>query len=469
MSPRFVEVLLFIVTTILVGLFSWVYLRDRQHKSWLWLLGWLAIFVHFAAPVLDDWLPWLDSLSGWTNVATLILAGTFFLLSVSDVYARSRRRAAFIVLITGAGLTYLTALALHAPVRWFYVLLLAGSTSVVVVNSARHYGWKHWFVVGTSAVFIPYVGWAMLQALSGNPVHGLRVYLCAFFTTTGILYLRHFRRFTPGVILTSVSFLIWGANFTAAPWLIAHHWAPAPGSAFWEIPKFFVAFGMILTLLENQTEAARASARRYLELFEANLASVYVSTFEGKILDCNSAFLQMYGFSSKEDALATPAPLIYSDAIERDRFLSLLESRGKVVNYECPQRRRDGSEFWILERAIVVREPDGRRAIEGTAIDITERKNAELALKESEERFATIFRQSLVGCVIVSLEGLILNANERFLRLIGRRAEEVIGKTAVELELWRNQLERDEFFNRLRAEGRLQDLEVRFMDSSGKK
>jgi PAS domain S-box-containing protein len=92
-----------------------------------------------------------------------------------------------------------------------------------------------------------------------------------------------------------------------------------------------------------------------------------------------------------------------------------------------------------------------------------------LALKESEERFATIFRQSLVGCVIVSLEGAILNANDQMLRLIGRSAEEVIGKTAVELELWRNQQERDEFFKKLRAEGRIQDLEVKFLDSSGKK
>jgi PAS domain S-box-containing protein len=270
------------------------------------------------------------------------------------------------------------------------------------------------------------------------------------------------------VILTSVTFLIWGAIFPLAPWLIAHQMAPGASSALWHIPKYFVALGMILTLLENQTEAARTNARQYQDLFEGNLAAVYVSTFEGVLLDCNSAFLLMYGFSSKEEALATPAPLMYADAIERDFFLSALETRGQVVNYECRQRRKDGSEFWVLERAIVVTRRGGRRAIEGTAIDISERKQAEMELKESEERFATIFRQSLVGCVIVSLEGVILNANEQMLRLIGRTGEQVIGRTAVELELWRDQGERDQFYQRLRDQGRLQDLEVKFKDSSGK-
>ena len=60
---------------------------------------------------------------------------------------------------------------------------------------------------------------------------------------------------------------------------------------------------MILTLLENQTQVASTVARQYQVLFENNLAAVYVSTPEGKLMNCNSAFLRMYGFQSKEEAL----------------------------------------------------------------------------------------------------------------------------------------------------------------------
>lgn len=469
MSPRFEEVLVFFVTSVLVGLFTWIYSRDRQHQSWLWLLGWLSLFIHFAFPVVDDWLVVLSPLTNWVKGATLIVAGTFFLLSVSKVYAHSRRRAAFIFGVSAAGVVYLTGLTLGIHSRWLYVALLAMSTFATVWNSARHYGWKSRYVVGMCVVFLPYVFWAMHEVLYGRRIHGLNVYLCTLFATAGVLYFRYFRRTTPGVILTSVSFLAWGAVFPVGTFLLARHLGPPSYSAFWDIPKYFVAFGMILTLFENQTEVARTIAQQYRELFEGNLAAVYVSTFEGRLLDCNAAFLAMYGFASKQEALATPGALMYAEPAERQEFVRALEEKGQVLNYECRQRRKDGTPFWLLERAMVVTAAGGQRAVEGTAIDITERKNAEIALKESEERFATIFRESLVGCVIVSLDGVILNANEQTLRMAGRPAEQVIGKTAVELGFWKTQQERLEFYERLRAEGRVQNLEMKFKDAAGNK
>ncbi len=138
-----------------------------------------------------------------------------------------------------------------------------------------------------------------------------------------------------------------------------------------------------------------------------------------------------------------------------------------MLNYECMQRRKDGTAFWILERAIVIPGGEGKDMIEGTAIDITERKQSELALKQSEERFATIFRQSLVGCAILTVEGIFLNANDTFLRTLGLTAEKVIGKSSVELGLWNSQEERDRAIAKLRTEGSLQNYEIKFKDPSG--
>jgi PAS domain S-box-containing protein len=224
---------------------------------------------------------------------------------------------------------------------------------------------------------------------------------------------------------------------------------------------------MILTLFENQTQVSSKTARQYEVLFENNLAAVYVSTPTGKLLNCNAAFLRMYGFQSKEEALAQPTTLLYPQSSDREQFLNDLGQQGQILNYECTQRRQDGSVFWILERAVMVTDPDGEEFIEGTAIDITERKQSEIALKQSEERFATIFRQSPVGCAILSLDGVFLNVNDQLLRMLALPAEKVIGRTAVELGFWKSAAEREAFYQRLRAEGSIQNLEMKFKDATG--
>jgi PAS domain S-box-containing protein len=248
--------------------------------------------------------------------------------------------------------------------------------------------------------------------------------------------------------------------------LYAYH-IGSPGTFFWDVPKFFVAFGMILTLLENQTQVAKTVARQFEVLFENNLAAVYVSTPQGRLINCNSAFLSMYGFQSKEQALECSAVSLYPLPEEREQFLMNLGRQGRVLNYECKQRRQDGSVFWILERATIVTDPEGNNFIEGTAIDITERKQSEIALKQSEERFATVFRQSPVGCGIVTLDGVFLNVNENLLRMLALPAEKVIGKSGVELGLWNSQSHRDEFYRKLRADGGVENLEIRFKDANG--
>ena len=466
MSPRFETLVVFGVTTILVSLFAWIYLRDRQKRTGLWMLGWLAILVHFAAPAFKAYFPRLAPFVPWIMVCTLIIAGTFFLLSVSEVFVRQPRRIAFISFVSTGAVLYLTSWQLHVRAPWIYVSLLLISTGYGLVQAIRFYGMKSPYLY--SLLFlVPFGLWAAQKALHGTFRHGVNFYLFGFFYVTGLVYFRHFRRFTPGVLLTSVAFMVWGSVFPLSAILSALGTGPGPGSFFWDLPKFFVAFGMILTLFENQTDVASTVARQYQVLFENNLAAVYVSTPEGRLMNCNPAFLRMYGFQSQEEALECSAVSLYCQPEEREQFLLDLGRQGQVVNYECAQRRQDGTLFWILERATIVTDPEGKTFIEGTAIDITERKQSEIALRQSEERFATIFRESPVGCGIVTLDGVFLNVNESLLRMLALPTEKVIGKSGVELGLWKSQSHRDEFYRKLRADGSIQNLEIKFKDANG--
>ncbi|HEY2914071.1 MAG TPA: PAS domain S-box protein [Candidatus Angelobacter sp.] len=466
MSPRLEEIVVFVVGAILVLLFAWIYVRDPQKTTRLWMLGWIAILVHFAAPAVDDFFPALVRFTWWLKGATLIVAGTFFLLSVSGVFSRHARRLAFIFFITAAAILYLTGLEMGYRSSWFYISLLVISSIYGIAQAIQFYGWKSPYLYSL-LLLLPYAGWATQRASQGMYRPGLLLYFFGFFYATGLAYFRRFNRYSPGVLLTTVSFVAWGCVFPFAVILQAYGMGPALSSDVWNLPKLFVAFGMILTLFENQAHMASKLARQYQVLFENNLAAVYVSTPEGKLLNCNSAFFRMYGFKSKEEALAHPTAFFYSQAGEREQFLNDLGRQGQVLNYECTQRRQDGTVFWILERATIVTDDEGESFIEGTAIDITERKQNEIALQQSEERFATIFRQSPVGCGIMSLDGTFLNVNDNLLRMLALPAEKVIGKSAVELGFWKSQAERDEFYRRLRTEGSLQNVEIKFKDATG--
>jgi PAS domain S-box-containing protein len=468
MAPLFEPIAVFVVMSILVALFTWIYLRDRQREFGLWLLGWTAICIHFAVLLAASVLNSNNAVLLWLFLATLAVAGSFFLLSVSRVLRHPRERALFFFTSGGGpSLIYFAGIAAKLHYSWFFVGVLILSIASSAYQAARTYKPKSLYMRCLGLVVAPYALVAIWQAAIGNPAVGADFYLFGFFFATGLTYFRYFRRFTPGVVFTSISFVVWGMVFPVGRIMDAVH-APMPPNFVWDLPKYLVAFGMILTLFENQADVATKAAGQYQALFESNMAAVYLSTFEGILLNCNAAFVKMYGFRSHEEALATPAQVMYTEPPQRVAFLELLERQGQVLDHECQQRRKDGPLFWILERAAVVTSPDGTRLIEGTAIDITERKRAEIELKQSEERFATIFRESPLGCCLLNLEGVFLNVNETMLRLLARRTEEVIGHSALRLGLWPSQRQRDQFYQRLQAEASVQNLEVDFTDGAGR-
>src|SRR5947209_5418445 len=466
MPPRFEQVAIFVVMSVLVTLFTWIYLRNREKSVQFWMLGWIAVFLHFTAQLagsfdLLHW-PWLF----FFRVATIQLAGVCFVLSVSGVFATSGRRLLYLLTV-GVPAMLCTAMLNMPPVHpWIFTTLIIFSTLVVIVQSLIHYGSRNSHFQVLLVTLAPYAAWAAWRAVD-QPRVALPFYLTSLYVTAGLLYWRNHRRFTPGAVTTSVAFLVWGASFHLSNVLQARHLVPPDENILWDMPKYFVAVGMILTLFENETALAKKVAQRYQTLFEQNLAAVSVSTLDGHLLECNSAFQKMYGWQSQEEMLSTPARDLYIEPAEYEQFLQRLKDQGQVVNDECRQRRKDGPQFWILERATIVTDSSGRKVIEGTAIDITERKYAEIALRESEERFSTIFRHSPVGCGIVSTEGVFINVNDALLKMFGLPAEQVVGRTGVDLGLWQSQEERDSFYRRLRAEGSIRNMEIEFKDAAG--
>lgn len=145
-----------------------------------------------------------------------------------------------------------------------------------------------------------------------------------------------------------------------------------------ELQRYAAGLERQIAERKRAEEALRESEQRYRLLFERNLAGVYRTTPDGQFLDCNQAFAEIFGYGSCEEAISCPISAFYFDPADRERFMSQLREQGRLTNAEWRLRRKDGSPVWVLENASLIIGKNGVPvAVEGTVIDITERKKVE--------------------------------------------------------------------------------------------
>jgi len=129
----------------------------------------------------------------------------------------------------------------------------------------------------------------------------------------------------------------------------------------------------------KRAEAAlRESEERYRTLFERNQAGVFRTSIAGAILDCNDSFARILGFAARADCIGKSMLHHYKDLWQRTALLQKMRAQGGLADEEVGLVRIDGAPAWVVANAML-REPkgDGIEVLEGTVIDITQRKNAE--------------------------------------------------------------------------------------------
>jgi diguanylate cyclase (GGDEF)-like protein/PAS domain S-box-containing protein len=122
-------------------------------------------------------------------------------------------------------------------------------------------------------------------------------------------------------------------------------------------------------------ERLRENEERYRLLFERNLAGVFRSTLDGRILEVNESLARIFGYE-REEILKQTSFALYFTAEDRHRVMARLREQRTLSNVELRMRRKDGTPVWVLENMTLLESADGG-VIEGTIIDITERKAAQ--------------------------------------------------------------------------------------------
>ena len=176
----------------------------------------------------------------------------------------------------------------------------------------------------------------------------------------------------------------------------------------------------------HRAEAAlQGSEQRHRLLFERNLAGVYRNTIDGRILECNEALARILGYSSREELMQHSAAELYQDPSHRAAFIADLRRDRMMTSHEISLRRKDGRPCWLIESVHLL---DGDPEIlEGTVIDITDRKLAENALRESEERYRLLVERMREGLVQADNDGVLQFVNDRFCEMVGYTREELVG------------------------------------------
>lgn len=213
----------------------------------------------------------------------------------------------------------------------------------------------------------------------------------------------------------------------------------------------------------SQRKADEAALRLRGELLDSAHDAVFLYDLKGKIVYVNDAAARQRGYSRDELMRMNMRGI---DTAEGDglfrRRVSEIVAEG-TLTFEGRHVRKDGSTVPVEVQARTI-ESEGRIFVLAIARDIGERKKAEAAVRASEEKFRTLFEQSIDAISISRPDGTDIEANSAWLALFGYERSELVRLNF--RDLYANVADRDSFLEAIEAKGFLED-EVRLKKKDG--
>jgi sigma-B regulation protein RsbU (phosphoserine phosphatase) len=184
---------------------------------------------------------------------------------------------------------------------------------------------------------------------------------------------------------------------------------------------------------QSADAALLEAEEKYRGIFENIVEGIFQTSPDGHYLSANSALARIYGYGSPEELIGSVRDIarkLYAEPGRRSAFIQLMQERDTVTDFESRIYRKDGSIIWIAENVRAVRDPQGRLLhYEGTVEDITQRKQAEEKLRDSEALYHSLVETLPQSIYRKDLELRFTFVNQLFCQSLGRGAAEILGRT----------------------------------------
>jgi PAS domain S-box-containing protein len=224
-----------------------------------------------------------------------------------------------------------------------------------------------------------------------------------------------------------------------------------------------------ITERRKAQEALRESEEKFSKAFVASPAIVAITNLkDGKFIEVNDSYLQTTGYSREEVTGKSATSLNnWANPQDRVRMLRIFKEEGKVSKEEFAFRMKSGEiRTWLFSAEPITF--GGEECLVGVAVDITERKQAEEALKESQEMFSLAFHYSPTLKAITNVkDGRFIEVNDNYCRALGYSREELIGHSTLELNLWYDIEQRGAILETVKKKGVVTNVDVKIRVKTG--
>ena len=183
----------------------------------------------------------------------------------------------------------------------------------------------------------------------------------------------------------------------------------------------------------HMDRALLEAEEKYHGVFDHLVEGIFQTTAAGRYLMANAALARIYGYASPEELMQGLTDIglrLYVEEGRREEFIRLMQEHDTLTGFESPIYRKDGSVIWISENCRAVRTAQGRLLYyEGTVEDITQRRQAEENLRNSEALYHSLVETLHQNILRKDLQGRFTFANQQFCKILGRPLEDIVGKT----------------------------------------
>lgn len=251
-----------LVLAVLVGIFLALRRHVNSKRLKYWTVAWTLILIHFSVALFEPRQGNLENLLYAINYGSLQLSAVIFIASLTSFLEQKRRIWTLLALTALPILIYTAGYSFDWPYRAVYIaclaviFLAAPLLTILYHGQVRRATWFWLPVTATAGV------WSIYKVWHNDFNIGFLSLLTIGFALPGLLFWLRYRRWSPGVITTAGGFLLWGAVFPVGQ-LMSLLWPNVQSpDELWNTPKLFVAFGMILTLLEDKSAMSEAAGQR---------------------------------------------------------------------------------------------------------------------------------------------------------------------------------------------------------------